>query len=505
MLARRDLASIHTPTRRAVAHRLWALGPVICCLVALHGVRPAHAESREASSLLEPEPEPVAAPEPGSEPVAAPDPTSNPEPVAAPPVEPEPLAEPDPEPTETPVDTGIAPASEPTPPPPAPAVLAATPPAPAKPLVTVTGAPGDGATIAVGDVFSLNVRGRIQVRYQLELPDGQDPLQTVNIYTTRLWFSGKLLRPELTYMLQLALAARDFRDNARSPIFDAYLDFKAHRDFSLRVGQFFVPFDRLRTVREWALQLPNRPIPVGELTLDRDVGIVFYSDRFLGDKSPFAYRLGVFGGGGTNLSVGKKPGALVVARLELRPLGPIDDDIEGDLERRKRPGLAIGVGGAGNFNTDRQRSTTGATYPGGEVTYAHAAADLVFKARGFALQGEYLLKLADENTFTYTDEDGMDATGNSRSGQGWVGQASYIFPKPVEIVARMSGLYSIGETDPALRREAENRGQEIVAGLNYYVNGHKFKIQLDWLARTNRDFELRDADHVFHAQLDVTF
>ena len=53
-------------------------------------------------------------------------------------------------------------------------------------------------------------------------------------------------------------------------IYDAFLDWKAHRDISVKAGQFFVPFDRLRTVREFALQMGDRPRPVAELTLDRD-------------------------------------------------------------------------------------------------------------------------------------------------------------------------------------------------------------------------------------------
>ena len=213
----------------------------------------------------------------------------------------------------------------------------------------VSGAPGQGLTLKVGDAFSLNLRSRIQLRYQWsasakdEGPDRQIE-QLVTIGTARLWFSGNVFVPELTYMIQLAVAGRDFRDGATSPIYDAYLDWKIHRDFNVRAGQFFVPFDRLRTVREWALQMADRPRPVLELTLDRDVGVAFYSERFLGARSPVAWRLGAFGGGGTNLTRGRQPGALVVGRLELRPLGPIDDDREGDLERRRIPGLALGGG-----------------------------------------------------------------------------------------------------------------------------------------------------------------
>jgi len=418
------------------------------------------------------------------------------EPEAAPPVVPP--AEPAPE-VSAPV-----PAASPTPP----AEPPQAEPPQAKPLAAfLSGAPGEGITLQA-ERISLNIRSRVQIRYQLDIADGGEDLelqQSVGIGTARFWFSGHILRPELTYMIQLAVAARDFRDGSRSPIYDAYVDWKVHRDFSIRAGQFFVPFDRLRTVREWALQLASRPVPVGELTLDRDVGVVFYSNKFLSDKSPFAWRLGVFGGGGNNLATSKEPGALVLGRFELRPLGAIDDDVEGDLERRAKPALALGVGGAANFNTDRLRSTTGPTFTGGTTDYYHAAADLVFKVRGFALQGEYLFKKASDDTIESIQEDGTPLTEYTRSGHGWIAQASYVFNPPIEIVGRLSGLYALDDTDPELVSEADDYGQEIAAGLNYYLNGHKFKFQVDWIARVPHDFDFSVANHVIHAQLDVTF
>jgi phosphate-selective porin OprO and OprP len=317
-----------------------------------------------------------------------------------------------------------------------------------KPPVEITGAPGSGVTVSVGDKFSLNVRSRIQIRYQLNIPPPEedtgerDLQQLVNIGTARLWFSGHAFRPQLTYMIQLAVAGRDYRDGATSPIFDAYVDWKVHRDFNVRAGQFFVPFDRLRTVREWALQMADRPIPVGELTLDRDVGVTVYSENFLDDKSPLAWRLSAFGGGGTNLSTSREPGALLVGRLELRPLGAIDDDVEGDIERRKMPGLALGGAFAANYNTNRLRSTTGATFAGGTTDYLHAAADLVFKWRGFALQAEYLWKRASNDQILSTDEDGDPRTEYTRSAHGSIFQVSYAFDPPFEIVGRFTRLYT---------------------------------------------------------------
>lgn len=400
------------------------------------------------------------------------------------------------------------PASAPEAAPPRAPPVPPTPKAPAP--AEVSGGPGKGITVRAGDSFSLNLRARIQLRYQLKMPppgeDGERALdQTFAVGTARVWVSGHVLSPKLTYMIQLAVAGRDYREGATSPVFDAYLDYALHRDVKIRAGQFFVPFDRLRTVREFALQMVDRPRPVAELTLDRDVGVVLSSDHFLGDRSPVAWRLGVFGGGGTNLSVGKPAGALIVGRLELRPLGDLDDDSEGDLERRKKPGLALGGGFAANLNTNRLKSTTGTTFLGGTTTYLHAAGDLTLKWRGFALQGEYLWKKATEDTIATVDADGAPTTSFTRSGQGWVVQASYLFPKPVEVVGRFTQIYAIGDTDPKLVADLEARGNEVGAGLNVYLNGHRMKLQAGWTALLPRDFDFDRAEHSVVAQVDATF
>jgi hypothetical protein len=458
----------------------------------------------------------TSAQEPGVPPPAAPvraQPIAPGTPPPAPPVDvaaPDPYPAPEPEPSPVPPAVVPAPAPGAAPLPPAQAPLLVAPEAalpvslePAKPEAVISGAPGKGVSIKLGDAFSFNLRARFQVRYQLDVPPEnnvgeRDYQQLINIGTARLWFSGNVFRPEVTYMLQLAVAGRDYRDGAISPIFDAYIDWKADRDFSIRAGQFFVPFDRLRTVREFALQMPDRPVPIGELTLDRDAGVLFYSDKFLG--SPFAWKAGVFGGGGTNLTTGKEPGLLLTARLEARPLGPIDDDSEGDLERREVPGLAIGAGIARNWNTNRQRSTTGATFVGGTTDYLHLAADAVFKWQGFAAQLEYLWKKTADDTIISAAADGAPVTEWTRSGSGWVAQASYAFDPPFEIVGRYSKLNAFSGTDPRLVDS-----DEFGVGANYYLNGHQFKFQGAWFAKVPTERDFADAAHVAIVQLDATF
>lgn len=378
-----------------------------------------------------------------------------------------------------------------------------------EPGAAVTGHPGNGVTVDAGDAFSLNLKARIQIRYQLAIPHEDDKgnrklEQTVNIATTRLYLSGHMYNRNLTYMLQLAFGGRDYRDGTTSPIYDASLDLAAHRDLKVRVGQYYVPFDRLRTMRDWALQIADRPRPVTELALDRDVGATFYSDTFLGDASPVAYRLGAFGGAGTNLLTGKKPGALLVGRLELRPLGPVDDDIEGDLERKPKPRLALGGAVAGNWNTSRARSTTGPTFVGGTTDYRHAAVDLVFKWFGFALEAEHLWRAASRNRIESVDENGGPLTEYTRSGRAWILQASYVFDPPLEIVGRLSRLHTYAGTDPKFQTDVEAGGQEVGAGLNYYFNGHKLKLQADWMAVMPTNFEMHRADHLVHVVLDAT-
>jgi hypothetical protein len=368
--------------------------------------------------------------------------------------------------------------------------------------------PGRGVTIADDDRLGLAVKTRVQLRYQLartEAAGGAASWQDLaSIGTARLYFTGHVLERSLAYVIQLAVADRDFRDGARSPIFDAFVDWRIDRDVTLRVGQFFVPFDRLRTVREFALQMAERPRPVTELTLDRDVGVALHAARLFADGSPLALRVGVFGGEGANASTARPAGALAVARLELRPLGPLDDDEEGDLARRAEPALALGVAAARNWNTARARSTTGATFAGGTVDFSHAAADVVAKWRGAAVQGEYLWRVASADAIASRAADGTARTEATRSAHGWIAQASYLFAPPVELVARASRMTAFAATDPLFVQELATRGQELGAGVNVYVNGHAFKVQLSWIARTSPSLELRGAEHVGYALVDAT-
>lgn len=444
----------------------------------------------------------------------------------------------------------------------APATVAAsstpTPPAAAAPpAITFTAEPGRGFTLRAGDAFSVTLMARIQLRNTVAIADDDadldaDPEVTneLQVRTLRLWLRGHVLDPDIRYGIQLALGAGDFetlslvtQTNAGtttasvtnpSPIFDAYLDFTELRDLSVRIGQFFVPFDRARTIREFALQSVDRAEVIRELTLDRDVGVSLYSNDFLGWGGRLSYNLGVFGGDGRNRFGTRDPGFLYTARIAVRPFGSFDDDQEGDLTRSPEPRLMIGAAFAFNHQTDRPRSTTGSPYEtyaptlplsldGGPTSPAslssvtfdqlHVAADLVFKWSGFYFLGEVVYRQATTPSHsvavTRTDM-GMPPTSTTttstlyaRDAWGYLAQASMMLGPMFEVWGRWEHMVAIGPTDPTLISSVAARGHGVAGGVNCYLNGHAFKIQLDWAHSFGDDFGR--GPHVVRLQLDASF
>lgn len=384
------------------------------------------------------------------------------------------------------------------------AALAQTPTALGATAVTVTAEPGRGLTVAAGDAFSASIRARLQLRATVRV-DEPDVDLGVEIKTARLWWTGHVLDPSVRYGLQLALGANDFEPGNPSPIFDALVELRHLRDLNVRAGQFFVPFDRARTIREFSLQTVDRTDVVRELTLDRDVGVVVQSTDFLGLGGALTYHLGVFGGDGRNrLGAAPDAGLLYVSRISVRPFGAFDDDSEGDLARSPSPRLAIGGGFAFNHQTDRPRSTTGTPFERARFDYLHLAGDLVFKWMGISVLAEIVWRESvSGDVVRWMDDEGQEHAEWSRSGWGYLAQLGVMVHPMVELWGRWEHLLARAGTDPALVAQAQDRGHGVAAGLNVYVSGHLLKVQADWAHSFGDDF-LRGA-HVARLQLDASF
>jgi hypothetical protein len=414
-----------------------------------------------------------------------------------------------------------APLSAPVAEPPPPALAPAGPEAPVAPTPvaapsataepekkkewTFSGEPGKGVTFTSPDErLSLTTRARIQARATLAETRGETT-ELVGIKTVRLYFQGHVFSKELKYVLQLALGTGDFEETSPSPIFDAYFDSSHVRDFNLRIGQYFVQFDRARTVREFALQLADRPVLIPELTLDRDAGITAYSNDLFGLGGKLAYALGVFGGDGRNRVAVSRPGLLYVLRLAFLPFGAFEDTVEGDTERKPNPRLAIGIAGAYNQHTDRPRSTTGTRYviKEGGFNYIHGAADLHFKWAGFSLLSEIVIRKAHRDNRVGQNEAKEEVTEWAREAWGYLVQSGYMLTDHLEVAGRWGHFKALGKTDPKLEQLIAQAGHEATFGVNYYVNHHFFKIQADAGIRWGKWSDPRD--HVARLQIDAMF
>ncbi len=339
----------------------------------------------------------------------------------------------------------------------------------------LTVSPGKGLTVksAEGD-FAITLRARMQLRDTF-IQEGAASTNELNLKTLRFYVQGNVLTPDLKYLVQLAFGTGDYETGNPSPLFDAYLEYTGLRDLNVRVGQYFVPFDRARTVRESGLQFVDRQIAVRELTLDRDVGLMLSSSDLFGLKQLLAYNLFIGGGEGRNRIGGQVLGPLLVGRLALRPFGAFDDDVEGDLQREPKPRLSIGVAGAWNVRTNRAQSTFGNTLTLGTFDYVHAAVDVVFKWRGFSFLAEGVYRKGSTDFL-----ESPTAREYSRSGWGYFVQAGLLVSKWVEVTARWDQLYALPGTDPALITLASTQGRQLGAGANVYLNGHALKLQADY-------------------------
>ena len=365
---------------------------------------------------------------------------------------------------------------------------------------TVTIALGHGVEVVSADERTrLALRARMQLRFSQLSEDPGDPPDVTEFQArrVRLLVEGHVLGEEVTYYLQLGFSNADTEPDLRSPLRDAYLTWARLRDLHVRGGQMKVPFGRQRVNSSSALQLVDRSIVVGELNLDRDVGVQVMSDDLFGWGGRLGYHLGLFSGDGRN-RLASAPGVLVVARIVLKPLGGFDDLVEADLARSRTPKLAIGLGAARNQNTNRERSTFGTPYTFARFDYTHAAADVTLRYRGLSVSSELIYRSPDRDFSEQTTPDGELVRELARGAWGYFVQAGYLATTRFEVTARFGELRPVGEGAPDLAA----RRRELGGGLSWYLAAHDLKLQTDYFYLPT---EGRGNEHQIRAQTQLYF
>jgi hypothetical protein len=345
--------------------------------------------------------------------------------------------------------------------------------------VSITGQPGQGITLSLGDALSLGLRGRVMLRYTLT-EDGAFA-QELAVRRAHLYLAGHVLSPRVEYLLHFGLAQRDYDPVAPGvPLFSAYVQLTHLRDLHLRIGQQLVPFNRARVISTQNAELVDRSPVSGELNLDRDVGIKLYAQDLLGLGQRLGYEIFVGGGEGRNQGLGDY-GLLYALRLQVNPMGAFDDYTEADLARTPQPRLSVGLAGAFNHRAARRQGTIGARYGQARPSYVHGALDLIFKWRGLSLMAEGLLRWSPQQVYEALTDQGVIRE-YARSAMGYFVQAGLVFSRhDLGVAARFSHLLALEpDTDPELLRLLASRGKEIDTGLSWFIRGHVIKIQADY-------------------------
>ncbi|MDP3278413.1 MAG: porin [Deltaproteobacteria bacterium] len=345
---------------------------------------------------------------------------------------------------------------------------------------------GHGLTVrSRDDRFALTLRARMQVRFTGEIPVtpamGADPFRgEFNLRRARILMQGHALTPRFQYYIQLGVSPQDMEADLLIPLRDASLNYAFHDAIALRVGQMKVPFNRQRVISSSAQQFVDRSLANVELNLDRDIGLQFHSIKLLGGR--LGYQVGVFGGSGRN-----RPALdsrfLYVARVQVQPFGRFEDmDHECDFARGA-PRLSVAVGAAFNHQSPRSGSTIGSTYRLGRYDYLHGEVDMLFKWRGFTMQAEGLIRVADRPGTLGMAATGMSTIEYARSAWGYMVQAAYMLPSQVEFGARWGQVtpIALASAVPMVQTQDPSfvRSHELGGVVSYYAAQHGLKVQTD--------------------------
>ena len=323
-----------------------------------------------------------------------------------------------------------------------------------------------------------------------------EDLAFFGVHRTRLVFEGFAFSPDMNYFVQFRNDTADSTTQlggARSTtqLYDSYLTFKQISWANLRIGQYRTHFGRQEFFSSALLQFVDRGFVaeafVPNVIDRRDQGVTIFSDQ---EKYPINYAFGVFNGVGINLN---KLGLSTPGNAnELMYVGRITADIlgkpgypEGDLANSQTPQLAVGV--SYGYDGGLQTNTTGVGSNNqvsiaiaslgngrllnqGVVDIGTGGLDFILKYRGFSLQAEGFVRNVDTR-------DPSKRIGNAT---GYYVQGGYfVLPGKLEVVGRWSAM------DPNTRA-AQDLMTSGLGGLNWYLNGHEHKVQLDYGVITTR-------------------
>jgi len=303
----------------------------------------------------------------------------------------------------------------------------------------------NGFVLSVGDEFKLNFSAYMQLQHILRDNDAADNVNTFKVAKGRLRWSGFMYNPKFTYLIQLEVADPNKDDGTKdTSLKDAWLNVRHYKNMQVKIGQYFVPFNRQQTTFFAVLQFVDTSFVSKKFnanqTNPRDIGIMVS-----GEHQKFGYSVGIFNGNGINRAAeNNNSQMLTVGRVRYNPFGKMPTS-ESDIAHTATPLLTLGASAAFDAGNEDGVSGSADTY----------GLEVVFKHQGKSAQAEYFHRDVDNNP----KDKGLYIQGGL-----------FLVPKKVEVVARY-GTFMAGQ---------DNQDEdELTAGVNFFFAGHKRKLQID--------------------------
>lgn len=326
--------------------------------------------------------------------------------------------------------------------------------------------------------LQVNFHFRMQSRVTIE------PSETINnskilpqVRRLRMSVDGYLMRPELTYKIQLGLAPAEIKGSAmdnsfNNSLLDAQVFYKLSKRFSIGFGQGKLPGDRQTNTSSSSLQLTDASINNEAFGLSRDIGLYFIWSATQANDFGYKISTAITSGEGRNNVKPQDLNFAYTGKVELYPLGDFVQNgayFEGDLLKEETPKILLSSAYQFNHHALRNKGHAGAVLF--DLRDLHTfLADFLLKYQGFSLAAAYMQRYtAYELTFNPKNLLENDYV---LAGRGWDVQSSYLLPKDYEIIGRYSWQKMQGAVHQYLPHT-----QQLSLGLNKYFYGHNLKIQ----------------------------
>ncbi len=317
--------------------------------------------------------------------------------------------------------------------------------------------PGKGFAFTTPDKkASMTVGGRVQARLTSTWPEKGTENIDINASRVRLWLKGNAFSPDWKYEIQLELAgtrvkgdvdpAGTFASNSRFAYAkEAWICWEPSKAVNAYWGIFPAPYSRQLYISDSKQQFVNRWIGNDEFAPDDQTGM-WVGGEFGGEKEDlFRYDVSVVNGTGLHVPVGNST-LMYTGRLAFNPFGGVDDS-ECDLGGREDFGMQLGI----NAWTKEDDALGAAD--------SCVGADVSVVWNGLYATAEY--------------HDKTHAAGGPDT-KGWFVQAGFfVVPGELEIGVRHARI-DFGGTMPSDASVTETLGV-----LGWFIDGHRFKTQLD--------------------------